>query len=225
MVGAVSEADRKKILAEAPAVKVGLVPNAPGEDLARLYYERKPDFEKPVVFYQSNFHWMQNVEGAKILAEKVFPLIKGKVPKAVCYIAGQNARAKVGYLRCDDVTIADLSTEDVAGVVAAYRRGVVFVAPLRGPGGTRLKILGAMTAGVPVVTTSIGAAGLEVTNGQDIIIADSPEAIAAAAGKLLQEREFYRRIAKNARQLVEKKYNWKAISESLNYLYEEIAKS
>jgi glycosyltransferase involved in cell wall biosynthesis len=178
-----------------------------------------------VVFYQSNFHWMQNVEGAKILAEKVFPLIKGKVPKAVCYIAGQNARAKVGYLRCDDVTIADLSTEDVAGVVAAYRRGVVFVAPLRGPGGTRLKILGAMTAGVPVVTTSIGAAGLEVTNGQDIIIADSPEAIAAAAGKLLQEREFYRRIAKNARQLVEKKYNWKAISESLNYLYEEIAKS
>lgn len=223
MVGAVSEADKQKMLSLAPGIKVGLIPNAPGEDLANLYKSQKPNFKKPVIFYQSNFHWLQNIEGAKILAEEVFPLVKKQIPGAICRIVGQDAQGKVGNLAKGDVEVIDLPTTDIAGVVRAYRDGTVFVAPLRGPGGTRLKILGAMTAGVPVVTTSVGIQGLEAKKETDVMIGNSSQELAGAVIKLLSDQKTYNHIRKNAKKLVEEKYDWKTISDNLNAIYEKTA--
>ncbi len=221
MVGAVSEADKKKILELAPNVKVGIIPNAPGEDLSNLYAKRHPDFKKPIVFYQSNFHWMQNIEGANILANEVFPKVKKQIPEAVCMIAGQNTQGKVDHLAREDVYIVPMATSDIEGVVNAYKQGTIFLAPLRGPGGTRLKILGAMTAGVPVVTTSVGAQGLDVESGKNIMIADDARGLADAVVKLLKDKKLYDQIVKNAKALVEKNYDWGAISKNLEKIYEE----
>lgn len=224
MVGAVSETDKQKMLSLVPGIKVGIIPNAPGEDLANLYKKRKPNFKQPVIFYQSNFHWLQNIEGANVLVNDVFPKILERIPNAVCLIAGQNAKGKVDHLKRDGVEIVDLPTWDVDGVVKSYEKGTIFLAPLHGPGGTRLKILGAMTSGMPVVTTTIGATGLDVTDGEDIMIAESPEDLAKKVTELLDKPSLYRKVVQNAKKLIEEKYDWEAISKKLNMTYEETAK-
>ncbi len=224
MVGAVSEVDKRKILALVPGVKVGIIPNAPGEDLGNLYLKRKPNFKNPTIFFQSNFHWLQNIEGANLLAKEVFPEIKKRIPGAHCLIAGQDAKDKVGFLATGDVEVLDLATWDINGVIKSYQRGDIFVAPLKGPGGTRLKILGAMTSGIPVVTSAIGAQGLDVKSGVNIMIADDQHSLADAVVKLITDKSLYHGIVTSAKVLVERKYDWHSISEKLSTLYEQIAK-
>ena len=222
---AVSEADKKTMQKSVPGLKVDIIPNAPGDDLANLYNpEKKLAVQNPLIFYQSNFLWMQNVEGAVFLAKEVFPLIKKEYPAARCRIIGQNARTnahmKVNELESKGVEVIEQDKSDVEAVIRSYDEGTIFVAPLHGPGGTRLKILGAMSAGVPVVTTPVGASGLEVTNGQDILIGDSPKEIAALVLKLINDKKIFRKIVENAKNLIKEKYDWKAIALDLSKIYE-----
>lgn len=225
-VVAVSEADREKMNQAVPGMKVDIIPNAPGDDLADVYSTKsKPDFKKPVIFYQSNFFWMQNVEGAEILVSKVFPEIVKRLPEAKCRIVGQQAREKIGHLEKTGVEVVDLETSDIEGIKKAYREATVLVAPLWGPGGTRLKILSGMSTGVPVVTTPVGARGLEVTNGENIIIGETPEQLAEATVQLLKDQKLYSKIVGNARKLIEEKYSWEKMATDLGKIYEETAKS
>ncbi len=219
---AVSEPDKAKMQKLVPGLKVDIIPNAPGDDLTSVYEERKlPDLKRPIIFYQSNFFWMQNVEGAKVLIEKVFPAIKKLIPSAKCRIVGQKAAEKIGISKDPSVEIVDLETSDIEGIRKAYREGTVFVAPLWGPGGTRLKILSAMSTGVPVVTTGVGAQGIEVTNGKDILIADTPVEMAKAVVKLLTNQKLYNVVVTNAKKLIKEKYDWQVIANDLSKIYEE----
>lgn len=221
-VVAVSEADREKMLQADPTMKVDIIPNAPGDDLADVYAGKtKPDLKHPIIFYQSNFFWMQNVEGAQFLAQKVFPIIKKQLPDALCRIVGQKADEKIGYLRKSGIEIVDLETSDVEGIKKAYREATVLVAPLWGPGGTRLKILSAMSTGVPVVTTPVGARGLEVKSEKHIVIAETAGQLAAATIKLLKNPTIYHRIVLNAKKLIGEKYSWKSVAQNLSQIYEQ----
>jgi glycosyltransferase involved in cell wall biosynthesis len=224
-VVAVSEADKKIMQLAVPGLEVEIIPNAPGDDLANLYdLKRKLSVKIPLIFYQSNFLWMQNVEGAVILAKEIFPLIKKVYPAARCRIIGQNARTnahmKVGELENEGVEVVEQDKSDVAAVVKSYAEGTIFVAPLQGPGGTRLKILGAMSAGVPVVTTSVGAKGLEVTDGRDILIGETPQEIADLVLKLIKDKKLFEKIVVNAKKLIRERYDWRTIAGDLGKIYE-----
>ncbi|MEK7127759.1 MAG: glycosyltransferase family 4 protein [Patescibacteria group bacterium] len=222
---AVSEADKKTMQKSVPGLKVDIIPNAPGDDLANLYNpEKKPAVKNPLIFYQSNFLWMQNVEGAVFLAKEVFPLIRKVYPDARCRIIGQNARTnahfKVNELESEGVEVIEQDKSDVEAVVRSYDEGTIFVAPLHGPGGTRLKILGAMSAGVPVVTTPVGASGLEVTNGENILIGETPKEIAELVIRLIKDKKLFKKIVENAKNLIKERYDWKAIAIDLSKIYE-----
>ena len=222
---AVSEADKKTMQQAVPGLAVEIIPNAPGDDLAGLYNPvKKLEEKKPLIFYQSNFLWMQNVEGAIVLAKEVFPLIKKTYPDARCRIIGQNARTnahmQVTELEKHGVEVVEQDKSDVNAVIKSYREGTIFVAPLHGPGGTRLKILGAMSAGVPVVTTPVGAKGLEITNGEDILIGKTPEEVARLTMKLIKDKKLFLRIVENAKKLIREKYDWKIIAKDLGEIYE-----
>lgn len=224
-VVAVSEPDKAKMQKLVPGLKVDIIPNAPGDDLTSVYDEKKePNFKHPIIFYQSNFFWMQNVEGARFLVEKVFPAIQKLIPTAKCRIVGQKAAEKISQLQSESVEIVDLETSDIEGIRKAYREGTIFVAPLWGPGGTRLKILSAMSTGVPVVTTTVGAQGIEITNGKNIIIADTPDQMAKGVVKLLTDKKMYKTIVANAKKLILEKYDWNIIAQDLSKIYEETAK-
>lgn len=222
---AVSEADKKTMQQSVPGLTVDIIPNAPGDDLANIYnVEKKLAVKNPLIFYQSNFLWMQNVEGAVFLAKKVFPLIKKIYPEVRCRIIGQNARTnahmKVNELESEGIEVIEQEKSDVEAVIKSYDEGTIFVAPLHGPGGTRLKILGAMSAGVPVVTTAIGASGLEITNGENILIGETPQEIADLVIKLIKDKQLFKKIVVNAKNLINNKYDWKAIAIDLGKIYE-----
>lgn len=221
LVGAVSEADAEQMHALLPNLNVKIVPNAAGEDLQEIYHTRSNSI-KPIFLYNGNYSWLQNVEGAIILRDKIFPLIHEKIPEARCIIAGQRAYEKLGKEAGPGIEIVDIDFSDIQGVVDVYKRGHIFLAPLEGPGGTRLKILGAMAAGMPVIASETGMAGLDVKHGRDCYIARTPQQYAQFAEKLLSDKEEYLKIRKNGRKLVEDIYSWEAVSQKLETIYKEL---
>lgn len=221
-VVAVSESDRNKMTELVNGLKVKVVPNGAGEDLMSVWNSRKPE-KDPTIFFQANFSWLQNVEAAQNLINKVFPLIKKQIPSAKCWIVGQSAKDKVGDLHTDSVEVIDLDNSDSQGVINAYRKATVFVAPLEGPGGTRLKILGSMAAGVPVVTSKIGIEGIDAEDKKEVLIADTPEVMADRVVFLLKNKKIYDGLIKLARKLVEEKYSYKIIAKVLDGIYREVA--
>lgn len=219
---AVSEADKTKMLSLVPALNVTIVPNGAGEDLVALWGKRKVDFKKPIVLYQGNFSWLQNVEAATILAKEVFPIIKRQIPSARCWIVGQGVKTKIGNLKGEGIEVHDLETSDTEGVRRAYQEATVFLAPLLGPGGTRLKILGAMAAGVPVVTTKIGIEGIEAKDSEEVFISESWSEMAKTTVKLIQDQNLYEQVIRAARKLIVEKYSWDKIADGLDKIYMEV---
>lgn len=221
-VVAVSEADKEKMLSLVKSLEVGVVPNGAGEDLMSVWRQRKPE-KRPTIFFQANYDWLQNVEAAENLARHVFPLVKKAVPEVQCWIVGQKAAEKVGFLSSEDLKVVDLDNSDIEGVIDAYRRASVFVAPLEGPGGTRLKILAAMAAGVPVVSSRVGIEGISARDGQEVLIANNWKEMARKVALLLENKELYKKLATAARRLVEEEYSYQSAALKLDKIYQEVA--
>lgn len=216
---AVSEADAQKMRNAGCSHHVSVVPNGVGEDLMEKV---SLHFSKTILF-MGNYDWMQNIEAAKILANQVFPKILAEVPDAKLLIAGQHTE-KITHLISPGVQLIDLKIEDTDGVKKAYQKSGVLVAPLYGPGGTRLKILAAMAAKLPVVTTSIGIEGIDAKNGQSVLFGQTPAELASLTIKLLKDYKLYQQIALSARKLVEEKYAYSAIAGKLDNIYKEVQK-
>lgn len=218
LVVTVSEADKNKMHEILPNLAVEIIPNGAGEDLIEIYASEKKPTE-PIFLYQGNFSWLQNVEAARILAQDIFPKLKKQLPDAVCLIAGQAAAQKIGFLKCYGVCIIDVASDEVEQVKEIYRRASIFLAPIKGTGGTRLKILGAMAAGLPVISSNVGVEGLDVKDSVNVLIAHDADDFTYKAIALLKDRSLYNKIRINARQLIEKTYNWQKIAGNLEKIY------
>jgi len=220
---AVSQSDRKKMLSLDPKLDVGVVPNGAGEDLMALWPKKTDSKSEVKILFQANFLWLQNTEAALFLVKEIFPLIKKEIPEAICQIVGQKAEEKLKQINQEGVKIIDLENDDIEGVKKAYREASVFLSPLSGPGGTRLKILGAMAAGVPIVTSPVGIEGIDAQDGVQVLIRKNPKDLAKAVVKILKDKNFYQKITKEARLLVEKKYSYQAVAKTLDRIYKEVA--
>ena len=216
---AVSIEDARIMEKMVPKLKVEVVPNGGGGDfeniLPRTHYNK-------TILYMGNYKWMQNWEAAHILATGVFPLIKKRIPDAKLAITGQFMTDQVRALRSLDVDIVELKDYDRKGVVDAYKKAGLLVAPIYGPGGTRLKILAAMASMVPVVTTPLGAEGYGAKDGESILIGSTPQEMADKAAVILKNRNLYEKIARSAKKLVESGFTWGPITASLEAVYREI---
>lgn len=223
---AVSESDQKEMMSLVPGLDVGVVPNGAGEELMDIWEERKKRKIKPVVLFLANFLWLQNIEAAEIFIEKIIPLLKRKNPKIICRIVGQKAKEKLKrFLENKSLEIQELKSDDLEGVKEAYKKAMVFVSPLRGPGGTRLKILGAMAAGVPVVSTAVGIKGIEANDGIEVLVRDNWQEFTTAIFQLIKDRSLYKLISSSARRLVENKYTYPKITKKLERIYIEVVKT
>lgn len=218
-VVAVSEADKDEMLNLAPNLDVGIVPN--GVDLDFFKMRKTWSSKNPKVLFVANFKWLQNVEAAHLLIKQVFPFIKKKLPTAKLWIVGQHIPQELKSEGTKSVIIDNLAEKDEEGIKNSYYEASVFVSPLRGPGGTRLKHFAAMAAKLPLVTTTVGAEGLGAVAGQEVIVKDKPQEIAEATVDLLKDSKKAEKIAENARRLVERKFSWDKMSEHLDQIYEE----
>jgi glycosyltransferase involved in cell wall biosynthesis len=215
---AVSQSDKKKMLKLLPHLKIKIIPNGAGEDLIKIF-QKKKKIIKPIFLYQGNFAWLQNTEAASILAKEIFPKIKRIIKDSVCYIAGQKAKEKITNLEKYGVKVIDIDASNIEKVKKNYQEASIFLAPIQGPGGTRLKILGAMTAGIPVISSKIGVDGLDVKNKENVFIAKNPSDFVSYSIKLLKNPSLYQKIREAAKKLVEEKYNWKIIANNLEKIY------
>ncbi|MEN6521694.1 MAG: glycosyltransferase family 4 protein [Armatimonadota bacterium] len=160
--------------------------------------------------------YLPNIDGATFMVESILPLIRQKMMETKLYIVGRNPVPEVMALGASDGVEIHA---DVPDVKPWYEKAAITVVPLRSGGGTRLKILESMALGVPVVSTSIGCEGLDVTDKENILIADTPSEFAECVCRLLQNPELRTQLSQNARSLVEHRYSWDAIAPKLMDVY------
>jgi glycosyltransferase involved in cell wall biosynthesis len=139
----------------------------------------------------------------------ILPRIRAAEPDVTLSIVGRTPTPAVQRLAAENGIEVTGRVDDVRPHVAAAE---VYIVPLRIGGGTRLKIFEAMSMAKAVVSTTIGAEGLPVTPGRDIVLADGPRAFADAVVQLIRDREMRHRIGRAACDLVVQKYDWAAVS-------------
>lgn len=216
-VVAMSLDDKRSMLHQLPNLDVDIVPN--GVDSKFFAKIIKGRSSKPIILYLGNFTWLQNREAAKVLIEKVWPKITALIPDAKLWIIGKDAKEFFSDSESPDIRVDEV--KDVRGV---YQEASILVAPIYGGGGTRYKNFEAFASGLPVVTTSIGIRGTQAKDDKEVIIRDTPQDIAQAAIHLLKDVELYTKIAKNAKKMVEEKYDWDPIAKILSGIYEDLGK-
>ena len=195
---------------------IEIIPN--GVDITHY----RPDFttEAPAhLIYIGSMDWYPNEDAVAFFADEVLPRIQEKVPDVAFSIVGGNPSARVQKLAERDGIIV---TGRVPEIKPYFAEATVFVVPLRIGSGTRLKILEALAMGKAIVSTTVGAEGLDLKDGAEIFIADEPTAFADAVTRLLTDAQLRRRIGENGRSRVEQDYDWRSIGEKLHALYTKI---
>jgi len=224
LVGTMSESDKKAVSLLEPSIQPVIIPNGAGEDLVVNKLNPKR-LSNPILLFVGNFFWLQNTEAAQYLIDKIYPKIAKAIPQIQIVIAGQNASNKLNISDTKRIKIIDIDPKDSQLVKKVYTQSTLFVAPIFGPGGTRLKILAAMASGLPIVTTKTGIEGLDISDNKHALIANSPDEFVKQIKRVLSNKILYESIRKNAYELVKKKYNWSKIAEELEIAYQRIKKA
>jgi glycosyltransferase involved in cell wall biosynthesis len=178
--------------------------------------ERKPG---NIVFLGS-MDWMPNIDAVEWFVEEIYPEIAQQCPSATLTIVGRRPPRSVVALAEEDATIQVTGT--VPDVRPYLAEGSVCVVPLRAGGGTRIKIFEAMAAGLPVVSTSIGAEGLPLEDGTHCYLADEPKPFADRVVQLLKETEAARQMAETAAKLVRDEFGWERVSDIFEQLCQKV---
>jgi len=178
-----------------------LVPN--GVDTA--YFQPLADSGQPKkILFVGDMTYSPNTRGVVFFLKKIYPLLT----KMKFEIIGEYRDKKLikSAQLNPDVTFRGFQKD-----IRPFFPGSIFICPLLEGGGTRIKILTAMAMGIPVVSTSKGAEGIAYNDGENIIIADQPDAFAGAINNLSADGVFYQKISAAGRQLVEAQYRWQNI--------------
>jgi len=200
----VSDREREIVIKNFPqhAKKIEVLPNCVNMD---DYQATVKTIKGSRLIFSGSFRYRPNYHAMQWFIRYAFPLILEKIPDVQLVITGDHANLPLPQTK--NITLAGY-VDDIQSMIASCN---VSIAPLWSGGGTRLKILEAMALGTPVVATSKGAEGLQIENGENILIADQPEKFAQAVIRILSEREFKDFIASNALQLVKNHYDWRAM--------------
>ncbi len=221
---AVSEEDKSKMNRE----DVVVVPN--GVDLETFPYKKKVSEKKEkIVLFMGDFKWIQNTDAAEFIIQKIWPLIRnesesGKGKQQVkLWIVGKHIPEHLKKLSSKDMIIDEKAPDKTSEI---YKKADVLLAPIQVGGGTSYKIIEAMASGVPVVTTPLGVKGLGAKPGTHALVSESAESLAKDVGTLLEDKEVYEKVRLQARDFIEKKFNWKTIAKTLEGVYTDaIAKN
>lgn len=221
-VATVSFSDERLIKKIEPTIFPVIIPNGAGDE---MFVKKLPvkKLEKPTLLFMGNFFWLQNKEAAYYLIEKIYPMLKSVVPKATIIIAGQEAQ-QIHAPNKKSIKIEEIQPDDDETVKSLYLKSSLFIAPIYGPGGTRLKILAAMASGLPVVGTQTGFEGLKVEDNIHVLVAHSPHEFAQKIKSVLLDKNLYRKLQKNSYEMAKEKYSWDAISKRLEIVYKTITK-
>ena len=203
---AVSDHDRQQML-RMGATQITVVPT--GVDTSKYKVVPPATSDPPRIVFTGSMDWEPNIDAVTYFCQEIFPKVHAKVPDALFQIVGRDPRPAVKRLASDFIQV----TGTVASVLDYLRDATVVVVPLRAGSGTRLKIFEAMAMGKAVISTSLGAEGLDVHDGKDIILADEPAAFADATVLLMHDSVLRLQYEQAAARLASR-YDWSNIAES-----------
>lgn len=161
-----------------------------------------------------------NISAVQHFYDKIFPQITHKIPDARFYVVGNNPPRSIKELSERDKHV--IVTGFVEDVRSFYLKASVFVAPLMIGGGIIVKILDAMAAGTPVVTTSVGNEGIEAVPDRDILIADGPSQFAEKVVRLLRDENLSQLLSENGKSFVRENFNWDRVVSRVEHDYNKL---
>jgi glycosyltransferase involved in cell wall biosynthesis len=165
-------------------------------------------------------HYFPNEDGMVFFMDQIFPLVRQVIPEVTLKIVGGRPSETLLAYHSEAVEV----TGFVDDVRPYMWDSAVFVVPLRMGGGTRLKVVEALAAHVPVVSTALGAEGIEVESGRHLLLADEPRAFADAVIRLLKDRDYARQLCESGNRLMKDVMDWDVIGKRWNRLLENTAK-
>ena len=189
----------------------GDVPEHPREEQGR---EVQPD-----VVFSGQMNNPFTVDSALWFCRSVWPRIRARAPECRLWLVGANPTPRIRALAHTDESV--VVTGFVPDMVQALQDKAVYVCPLTYGVGIRTRLFEPMAYGIPVVTTRMGAEGIEVVHGEHVLVADDPGAFAEAVTALLGQPELRARLARRAHELVKRRYTWEAYARGMERLYEE----
>lgn len=212
----ISEAGRRILAADCPAANIRVVPN--GVDTEE-FYPTDQSCEPNSLVFVGNLRVFHNIDAAVYLAREILPRVQQQIPNCVLKIVGASPSPEVQRLAgAPAVTVTGFVT-DLNGVL---NRSAVFVAPLRFAAGVQNKVLEAMAAGRPVVTTSVVNAGLNAQPGHQLLIADNAETMARRIVALLRDERLRAKIGHAGLAFVQQKYSWNHAVERMRRIEESL---
>jgi glycosyltransferase involved in cell wall biosynthesis len=213
---ALSSFDLQVLKSMNPRLNVAVIPNGVDIDAFKLLPLTN---EQCIISFFGAMDYVPNIDGALYFYKHIFPLIRKQLPGVKFLLIGQNPAYELKKLSSDPNVIVTGFVEDV---IPYYQQSSVVVVPLRAGGGTRLKILEAMAVGRPVVSTSLGAEGLDVADGENIMLANSPEDFANKTIELMTNLTLRQKLTASARRFVESCHSWRKIADDLGRVYQEL---
>lgn len=205
---ATSATDAEVARSIAPAARVAVYANA----IPLVPLPQREDCQ--AIVFSGNMEYHPNRSAVRYFRREIWPRLRERWPDLVWRLVGKNATAVRPFTSGDPRIEVSGEVEDAVRELA---RAQVAVVPLLAGSGTRLKILEAWAAGTAVVSTSIGAEGLPVRDGEHILLADGPAAFAEAVSRLLACREMRDRLGKAGRLLMEKEFTWEIAWQNLDF--------
>jgi polysaccharide biosynthesis protein PslH len=215
---AVSEQDRQQMLAMDPSRNITVVPT--GVDTAKYSIAPPSTADATRIVFLGSMDWEPNIDAVEYFCRDIFPHVRASFPSAIFQIVGRNPHPTVKQLASESVEV----TGTVPSVTEYLRAATLIVVPLRIGGGTRLKIFEAMATGRALVSTTIGAEGLAVQNGRDLILADDATAFAEAVMLLLREVELRHTMEVAAAKLAAQ-YDWANIVQQFHQVLHDVCSS
>jgi polysaccharide biosynthesis protein PslH len=213
-----SAADRARVLADVPTARVAVVPNAADVEFFQPREADPPADGRTVLFF-GLLSTFPNIDGVQFLMREIWPRISAARPEARCKVVGARPPDWLSAMAGPRVEVTGL----VGDLRPHLASAAVVVVPLRLGSGTRLKIVEAMAMAKAVVSTRLGAEGIEAVPGREIEIADEPGAFASAVVRILDDPDLALRLGRAGRDLAVRRYSWSRAARDLESFFGEIA--
>jgi glycosyltransferase involved in cell wall biosynthesis len=198
-------------------VKTTVIPNAADVE----YYQPRPSdpvSDGRTVLFFGLLSYVPNIDGVTYFVNEIWPRIAAAHPDARLKIVGRDAPPSLQALAGPNIELTGF-VPDLRPHLAAATAVVV---PLRFGGGTRLKIVEAMAMGKAIVSTSLGAEGIEAASGRDLIVEDDAASFADAVNRLIADPDLAARIGASARKLAVDRYSWSGAALNLERFYRDV---
>lgn len=213
----VSDLDRKRLLELVPTACADVIAN--GVDVE--YFRSTEAATVPGnLIMASGMNWFPNRDAVLFMCADVWPLLSARMPDLTWTVVGASPPQQVVDLAARDARV--VVTGFVDDVRPYLSRAEIYLCPMRDGGGTRVKILDALAMSKPIVSTTMGCEGIDVTPGVDVLIADTPDAFVSQIARLRADSSLRAAMSAAARKLAVDRYSWPVIGHTLGAIYHRL---